>query len=43
MKLFNVPVSINRAKMRNSLLGMAFLSRMKSFEFRDRKLTLRWR
>jgi aspartyl protease family protein len=43
MKLFDVPVSINRAKMRTSLLGMAFLSRMKSFEFRDRKLTLRWR
>lgn len=43
MKLFNVPVSVNRAKMRTSLLGMAFLSRMKSFEFRDRKLILRWR
>ena len=43
MKLFNVPVSVNRTKMRTSLLGMSFLSRMKSFEFRDRKLTLRWR
>lgn len=43
LKLFNVPVSINRTKMRNSLLGMSFLERMKSFEFRGRKLTLRWR
>jgi aspartyl protease family protein len=43
MKLFNVPVSINRAKMHNSLLGMTFLSRMKSFEFREHKLYLRWR
>lgn len=43
MKLFNVPVSINQAKMHNSLLGMAFLSQMKSFEFRGRKLYLRWR
>ncbi len=43
MKLFNVPVSVNRATMQTSLLGMAFLSRMKSFEFRGRKLTLRWR
>jgi len=41
--LFNVPVSVNRAGMRNSLLGMAFLSRMKSFEFRGRRLYLRWR
>lgn len=41
--LFNVPVSVNRASMRNSLLGMAFLSRMKSFEFRGRRLYLRWR
>lgn len=43
MKLFNVPVSVNRTGMRNSLLGMAFLSRMKSFEFRGRRLYLRWR
>jgi aspartyl protease family protein len=43
LKLFNVPVSINGAKMRNSLLGMSFLERMKSFEFRGRKLYLRWR
>ena len=41
--LFNVPVSVNRTGMRNSLLGMAFLSRMKSFEFRGRQLYLRWR
>lgn len=43
MKLFNVPVTINQTKMHNSLLGMAFLSRMKSFEFRGSKLYLRWR
>ncbi len=43
IKLFNVPVSINQAKMRNSLLGMTFLKRMKSFEMKGRKLTLRWR
>ena len=41
--LFNVPVSVNRTSMHNSLLGMAFLSRMKSFEFRGRRLYLRWR
>lgn len=43
VKLFNVPVSINRAKMSASLLGMTFLKRMKSFEMRGRKLYLRWR
>jgi aspartyl protease family protein len=40
--LQNVPVSINRAEMHYSLLGMAFLKRLKSFEFSGRKLTLRW-
>jgi len=43
MKLFNVPVSVNGTKMRNSLLGMAFLKRMKSFEMKGQKLYLRWR
>jgi aspartyl protease family protein len=43
VKLFNVPVSVNQAKMHDSLLGMAFLKRMKSFEMKGRKLYLRWR
>jgi len=43
VKLFNVPVSVNGTKMRNSLLGMAFLKRMKSFEMKGQKLYLRWR
>jgi aspartyl protease family protein len=43
VKFFDVPVSINQAKMSASLLGMAFLKRMKSFEMKGRKLTLRWR
>jgi len=41
--MLNVPVAINGAKMRNSLLGMTFLRRMKSFEMKGRKLYLRWR
>jgi aspartyl protease family protein len=43
VKLFNVPVSINQTKMHASLLGMAFLKRMKSFEMKGQKLYLRWR
>lgn len=43
VKLFDVPVSVNATKMRSSLLGMAFLKRMKSFEMKGRKLYLRWR
>lgn len=43
MTLHDVAVTINGAKMRNSLLGMAFLRRMKSFEMRGRNLTLRYR
>jgi aspartyl protease family protein len=42
IQLWNVPVSINRTDMHASLLGMAFLKRLKSFEFSGRKLTLRW-
>jgi aspartyl protease family protein len=42
IRLANVPVSVNRAGMHSSLLGMAFLKRMKSFEIRGRKLYLRW-
>ncbi|MBV9989720.1 MAG: TIGR02281 family clan AA aspartic protease [Alphaproteobacteria bacterium] len=41
--LSNVPVSVNGAPMRSSLLGMAFLRRMRSFEMKGRKLYLRWR
>jgi aspartyl protease family protein len=43
VKLVEVPVSINASPMRASLLGMSFLKRMKSFEMKGRKLTLRWR
>jgi aspartyl protease family protein len=34
-------ISINKSEMRTSLLGMSFLERLKSFEFRDSKLYLR--
>ena len=40
--LWNVPVHVNRTDMHASLLGMAFFKRMKSFEFRDGELILRW-
>ena len=43
VKLVSVAVSVNQAPMRASLLGMTFLRRMKSFEMKGRKLTLRWR
>jgi aspartyl protease family protein len=42
IQLWNVPVSINRTDMHASLLGMAFLKRLKAFEFSGRKLTFRW-
>jgi len=38
--LHDVPVEVNQAPMNTSLLGMSFLRRMKSFEFRGRKLYL---
>ena len=38
----NVPVSINGAEMGSSLLGMAFLKRLKSYSFSENKLFLRW-
>ncbi len=38
----NVPVSINEAPMSNSLLGMAFLEQLESFEVRGDRLVLRW-
>ena len=36
-------MSINRTDMSASLLGMSFLSRLESFEFRGRRLFLKWR
>lgn len=38
----NVRVSVNRAPMGSSLLGMAFLKRLKSYSFSGGKLILRW-
>jgi aspartyl protease family protein len=38
----NVPVSINGAEMGSSLLGMAFLKRLKSYSFSGNKLILQW-
>ncbi|HZZ33233.1 MAG TPA: TIGR02281 family clan AA aspartic protease [Phenylobacterium sp.] len=42
IRLMNVPMVINQAPMSASLLGMTFLSRLASFEIRDRKLYLKW-
>jgi aspartyl protease family protein len=36
-------VAVNQAPMSHSLLGMTFLNRLESFEFRGGKLILRWR
>jgi aspartyl protease family protein len=41
IRLSHVPVSINQADMSQSLLGMAFLRRLDSFEFRHGELILR--
>jgi aspartyl protease family protein len=43
VELTDVPVSINRAPMSESLLGMSVLRDTASVEIRDRKLFLRWR
>lgn len=40
--LTDVPVEVNQTGMHTSLLGMTFLHRMKSFEFRGNKLIIRW-
>ena len=40
--LSNVKVSVNRAPMGSSLLGMTFLKRLKSYSFEKNKLILRW-
>jgi aspartyl protease family protein len=37
------PMVVNKAPMGGSLLGMTFLSRLESYEVRDRTLILRWR
>ncbi len=42
IQMSHVDVSINQAPMSSSLLGMSFLRRMKSFEFREGKLYLHW-
>ena len=40
--LSDVPITVNQADMDTSLLGMAFLRRLKSYEVRGRQLYLRW-
>jgi aspartyl protease family protein len=42
IRFSNVKVSINRAPMGSSLLGMAFLKRLKSYSFSGGKLILQW-
>jgi aspartyl protease family protein len=42
IRFSDVAVSINQAPMDGSLLGMAFLRRLKSFEIKGRKLYLHW-
>jgi aspartyl protease family protein len=42
LHLSHVPVSINGAEMGSSLLGMAFLKRLKSYSFSGGKLILKW-
>ncbi len=42
IRLANVRVSVNSARMGSSLLGMAFLKQLKSYSFSGGKLTLRW-
>jgi aspartyl protease family protein len=42
LEITDVPVTINEADMATSLLGMAFLRRLKSYEVRGRQLYLRW-
>jgi len=43
MKLANIPAAVNKAPMSSSLLGMAFLRRLDSFEVRGDQLTLKWK
>ena len=42
IQFFNVEVSVNKSRMGASLLGMAFLKRLKSYSVSGGKLILRW-
>jgi aspartyl protease family protein len=42
IRFTRVPMSVNGAQMGSSLLGMAFLKRLKSYSFSGGKLILRW-
>jgi aspartyl protease family protein len=42
IELDDVPVTVNKTPMSASLLGMAFLKRLDSFEVRNGRLTLHW-
>ena len=42
LDIHDVSVSINKAEMNESLLGMSFLNRLSSFEVNGRELILRW-
>jgi aspartyl protease family protein len=43
MHVADVPAAVNRAPMSTSLLGMAFLRRLDSFEVHGDQLTLKWK
>jgi aspartyl protease family protein len=43
LKLTGVAAAVNRAPMSSSLLGMAFLRRLESFEVHGDRLTLKWK
>ncbi len=43
IRLSNFKMEINKAPMSSSLLGMSFLKRLDSYEFRGRKLYLKWK
>jgi aspartyl protease family protein len=43
IKLTGVPAAVDKAPMTTSLLGMAFLKRLDSFEVKGDRLTLKWR
>ena len=43
IRLTNFKTEINKAPMSNSLLGLSFLKRLDSYEFRGRKLYLKWK
>jgi aspartyl protease family protein len=43
IRLANLPAAVVKTPMSTSLLGMAFLKRLESFEVKGDRLTLRWR